>query len=943
VAPFLSALRRFIRSAWRTRQQRRAFALALVGGGSVAVYAFLYVVQLNFRIDSAVTNAKQSAQNLADVLAEHTARTFEALDRTLHEAAIIWRDQQIAQNPEAARAALLHLKQTQPAIIALGWTDAAGNLIAHTYPDDPPRRNVSDLPHFIAQRDATSDQFFISPPIRSAATGRWITAISRRLTNPDGSFAGVVVAPVDPEYFTAIYGALRLGNNGSVALVHSDATVMARVPSVPGAVGQSLANLPLFAEGHAPAARESVSPVDGVRRLFGYKVVPGLGMVVFVTYDRADVVGPVLQQARTFGPWIGAFLVMILVGIVFLVRQTREVESKSAILQTTFATMEQGVIVHTAQGALPVYNQRALDLIGFPESLMKSSHSAEALIDFQKRSGEFDNLTAEQLDEVKRRVHSNEPYHYERERPNGTVLEIRGVPMPNGGMLRTYTDITTRKATERMLQEAKLRAETAAQAKTDFLANMSHELRTPLTAILGVAELLLRGGQTDEQRRTYLEKQLWAGRGLLQLINDILDFSKIEAGQLALEAIPFSPHDKARACMNLVADEAARKGLSTAIEIADGVPQRVLGDPTRVRQVLTNLLSNAVKFTERGSVRLAVERAGETLRFSVIDTGIGIAAEKLPSLFERFSQGDSSTTRHYGGTGLGLAISKRLAELMGGEIGVSSEPGRGTIFTFTMPLREAGAQLARAATSLRAAVAHRILLAEDNETNRELIAAVLGQAGHEVVSVADGAAACEAARERHFDVILMDVQMPVTDGYAATRAIRAQGANQRTPIIALTANTLPEEAARCRKAGMDRHVAKPVEWPRLFALMDELVPDSRAGGGVLDITVIERLRGLIGAQNVANLLRMFELEGREQFFAEPETPEQLTAIAREAHSFGGSAAMLGFTELAAACRVLQSAPFADAAGALQACRTARDRALAEAARISAEVAASAVA
>lgn len=956
---FVLRLTRLIRSPWKTISQRQAYALAIFGAVLVLAITILYAVQLNTRLDAAISGAKQSAQNLAEVLAEHTARTFEALDRTLNEAAIIRRDHEAGRYAafDAARAALLHLKKSQPAIIALGWTDAAGNLKAHTYPHDPPRPNISDLPHFTAQRDAAADSFVISPPLRSAATGRWISAVSRRFSNPDGSFSGVIVAPLDQDYFTEIYRLLRLGANGSVTLLHSDATVMVRIPFVSGAVGQSLATTRLFTQ-HIPAAaagaHDSVSPVDGIRRLFGYKVVPGLGMVVIVTYQRSEVLEPVYQQARTFGSIVALLVISIIIGIVLLIRQAREIASKRSILEATLANMDQGLIVRGADGTLPVYNQRALDLLGFPAELMTFNPTTDELIEYQRRQGEFDNLTAHEMSALKRKI-ENGSYVYERRRPNGVFLEVRGVAMTGGGMLRTYTDITARKAAEQTLDEARQRAEAATQAKTEFLANMSHELRTPLTAILGVSELLLMGDQTAEQRRAFLEMQGRAGRGLLAAINDILDFSKMEAGKLGIETVSFSLHDKVHACLELVADEVGKKGLELVASIADDVPDRVVGDPIRLRQVLTNLLSNGVKFTERGSIRLTVEKIGPagTICFAVTDTGIGIASDKLPTLFERFSQADSSNTRHFGGTGLGLAISKRLVELMGGEITVRSELGHGSTFSFSLSLTEDRSNsLPAARLPLRSSTrAYRILLAEDNDTNRQLIAAVLHQAGHEVVGVSNGAAACEAAIHDRCDAILMDVQMPVMDGYAATRAIRAaQGDHVRTPIIALTANSLPDEAERCRDAGMDFHAPKPLDWARLFSALDRLVEQSMQDGAskaslvdsqgiersrtatpILDPATLSELRALIGQQNLASLLHMFEIEARQRFGSMPRSPEDRAAIIAEVHSFGGSAGMLGFAELMEACRYFKGAASTEQtlAVALETCRAARDRALVE--------------
>jgi signal transduction histidine kinase/DNA-binding response OmpR family regulator len=517
-------------------------------------------------------------------------------------------------------------------------------------------------------------------------------------------------------------------------------------------------------------------------------------------------------------------------------------------------------------------------------------------------------------------------------------------------------DITKQKAAEQALQEAKQRAEAAANAKSQFLANMSHELRTPLTAILGVTDLLLAGDYRAAQRRDFLELQRTAGRGLLTLINDVLDFSRIEAGQLAIENVPFSLRAKVKNCTALVADDAARKGLELVSWIADDVPDVVLGDPARLRQVLINLLSNAVKFTDRGTVRLTLERLTEaappSLRFAVVDTGIGIAPEKLPQLFERFVQADSSTTRRFGGTGLGLAISKRLAELMGGRLEVESKPGRGSTFSLMLELREpAEMPIAPAATAAPSYAAYRILLAEDNDLNRQILSTVLVQAGHDVTSVSCGTQAIAAASRDRFDIILMDVHMPGMDGYAAARAIRTgEHTARRVPIIALSANPLADEADRCRDAGMDLYVPKPVDWPRLFAVMAELVAESSGAGGradppaddaaevqggtILDAAKLDDLRRQIGDINTANLLQMFEIEARSQFAADRVESPSDQMLAQQSHNFAGAAGMLGFVEFMLACRAFEAAVSskADLTTAYERCRRARDRALAELAR-----------
>jgi CheY-like chemotaxis protein/nitrogen-specific signal transduction histidine kinase len=515
------------------------------------------------------------------------------------------------------------------------------------------------------------------------------------------------------------------------------------------------------------------------------------------------------------------------------------------------------------------------------------------------------------------------------------VLEVRSVPTGDGGIVRTYSDITTRRKNEVALRQERDRAEAAARATAEFLSNMSHELRTPLTAIIGVSDMLLNGPQSPNQLRHFMEMQRNAGRGLLSVINDILDFSRIEAGQLELEEAPFSLKEIAQDCIKLVSDQAQRKGVKPMVAVASNVHDRVIGDSTRLRQVLLNLVSNGVKFTHSGYVALTVERipgAKHAIRFAVADTGIGIRPENLAVLFQRFAQADSSTTRRFGGSGLGLAISRQLVAMMGGDVEVSSELGQGSTFSFTIELPPGQDAQPELMPPLPQRVAcYRLLVAEDNELNRQIIKAMLEHAGHQVVVVNDGAEAVRVAIRSEFDAILMDVHMPEMDGYAATRAIR--NATRQTPllpIIALTANALSDEAERCLAAGMNVHVPKPVNWPALFTIIDRLVLECREkrnreadqiadrktgsnvlqGNSILNEATLAVLRTSIGDENTANLLKLFVVEAKQRFLFEPTSPEARVGIAEEAHTFGGSAGMLGFEALANACGALHAAALA---------------------------------
>ncbi|SOD99901.1 PAS domain S-box protein [Caenispirillum bisanense] len=401
------------------------------------------------------------------------------------------------------------------------------------------------------------------------------------------------------------------------------------------------------------------------------------------------------------------------------------------------------------------------------------------------------------------------------------------------------------------LEAARIESENANEAKSRFLAMMSHELRTPMTGVLGMADLLL-ASQLEARQRTWVDMLRRSGATLLTLLDDILDFSKIEAGQLTIEQVDYSPAAILHEVVQLLATRASEKGVVLEVHEDAAPPPAVVGDPTRLRQVLFNLVGNAVKFTEAGRVVVRLGAAdrlagdGWRLRFEVVDTGIGMTDEQMARLFKPFSQADSSTTRRFGGTGLGLAISRSLAEAMGGAIGCTSRPGHGSTFWFTAvvrdgsPLRLAQGHDDSALLSTPAAQRLRILVAEDNDTNRLLLTEALTGQGHEVVAVENGALAVEATTQYRFDIVLMDMQMPVLDGLGAARAIRATEAAPGTlPIVALTADVL---MARHEAAGGDvlsAVLTKPIDWARLDSTMRRLtasrvgtLADTEALGGV---------------------------------------------------------------------------------------------------------------
>ncbi len=846
-------------SEWPAARQERLLGLASLAFAVVVVTATgLHALQLHEAIRHAAENR---LANLARILAKEVNRTLVQTRRLTDELA-----DGLALDgvrPSGPDGLLDSLPRQQTLLREIAIVDARGRVVASS-----DRRSVgidvSDRGFTARAPDERDDRFEIEPP----SPGRGLRpdpAASAGTAALDGHLTLVRGPGGDPQSrrIVAVIGThslvgdlrfLASADDVDISLHRYDGRLLATTDR--RAAARADTN-PIFSD-FLPD-RENGSFVerasDGRAWLAHFDTTADFPLIVEVRVsDEAiaerwerELVAPALVLAIT------------LVAIALYTRMTAGALRRRARSEELAATQERrlrnivdtaadGIVTVDGRDVVREYNRAAEAITGIPardvidrpvsELLRAARIDADALRVLRAQRAA---LLAQGTEETTGPV---TPLHAVR--PDGTPMVLSlalSEVLDQGETLLTgiVRDITELRRQEQALRDARDAAEAAADAKAQFLAMMSHELRTPMTGILGMIDLL--GDSTlDAEQQHFLRVLRGSARSLLGVLNDALDYSKIEAGRLELERIDFQPEDIAREVVELSSHAASRRGIVLSLRVLtpDGTLPAVSADPTRLRQVLVNLVGNAIKFTEHGKVEVSadartLEDGRIALSFEVADTGVGIPATVLPSLFQPFRQADSSTTRRFGGTGLGLAICRRLVEAMDGEIGIDSQVGEGSTFCFTVRLAAAGdrpGQGQDAPERVRSTVRGlRVLVAEDNPTNRLLVGTWLRRASHHVDMVDNGVKAVAAARDNDYDLVLMDMQMPELDGASATREIRRlDGPRARVPIFALSADALPQGRARYLESGLDGFLTKPIDWQELERVLRRCSGDPERAG-----------------------------------------------------------------------------------------------------------------
>jgi len=829
-------------NAFRALPERVRLALTLVTG--VAIIWSLACYDLYRSRASELRASEQITVFQAQAFAENARSTI----KRINEIALDLRSYWIGNR--AGFADIVRRRQEYSGDVAfqVAVIGADGYLEYSNLASGGERVFLGEREHFRAHsRVPGRDRLFISKPVLGKVSGKWSIQFTRPIFGPTG-FAGVIVISVNPGSF-AEFGQNNILRAYEVsAMVANSGEIMARHPKLEQYIGQTLHDTPFQSRGDIPLSGhyQRVAETDGAERIYSYFRIP--------EYELNFVVGRTLEHA--LAPYFAhrrvvlavTSLVTVLVALLLALQlranaaraeMERQLRRSQSMLWSAVEAVGEAFVIYDEDDRLAYCNDQCRVYHGKGADLLVPGRPYEEILRLGAERGQYpaavgriDAWVAEAL-----AAHRDGNTVVIQKTDDGRWLRVLDRFTPEGFRVGFRIDITE-------LYEAKDAAESANRAKNDFLANMSHEIRTPLNGMLGMAQVLLAPELAEQERINCARIILRSGQTLLALLNDILDIAKVEAGMVRLELAACSPVELIRESALLFAAAAHLK--QQKIEVASTLPaeRQYLADPNRLRQMLANLIGNAIKFTERGVIKVDVhqveaDQGGALLEFAVIDSGIGIAEQDFGRLFEPFSQLDSSATRSYGGTGLGLSIVRKLARLMGGDAGLTSELGRGSRFWFRIragfgpdpvaPPAGDAASPQRTPARLRG----RVLVADDDVIHRKVFELILAQHGLSCHVCENGRQAVEAVESgEQFDLILMDIAMPVLDGLGALEQIRRwQAAHglRVCPVVAITANAFDEDRQRCLAAGMDDFIVKPIVFQSLGQLLMKWLPADRVG------------------------------------------------------------------------------------------------------------------
>jgi signal transduction histidine kinase/CheY-like chemotaxis protein/HPt (histidine-containing phosphotransfer) domain-containing protein len=919
---------------------RRSKVILLTLSGLLAVFSYFLLGSYQ----EVLHDAETTTRNLTLVI---ESRLHGDIERTTGVLAFIARDvspdlmrkSAVEPHKAAISARLAGLLENFPAVAVTNVFDAAGDLL---YSSNPATAafNIADRPFFAPLRDDPKAGHVFSDVQVSRSTGQPALVVLRASRDSSGKFLGIVSAVINLDSYAEILGNIDVGNQGVMLVRRTDnSKLVMRFPKG----SASLLNQPLPADnpirlridaGENSGTLTYIASTDGIERIASFLRLKKFPFYIQVALSKSDYLAGWYLQAGITGALIAGFLLFMGFS---LLREKRsdtaqdrleeQLNRNERILTTAIETIDEAIAVYDPQDRLAYFNEKYRQAYASVAEIIVLGQSFEHIIRLWKQKTRPDLSEAELDAWVGERLAAHHSggvlvQHADNDR----WLRIVEKKAPTGHIVGFRVDITE-------LMRAKEAAEAASRAKSNFLAMMSHEIRTPMNGITGMVSLLLETELSREQR-DFAETVKTSSAALLNIVNDILDFSRVEAGRLELDSIDFDLRAMLQGVVDLLSFRAAEKGLTLQLRVAPDIPNALKGDPGRLRQVLVNLGGNALKFTPRGEISLSVSLQlsaadAPTLRFEVRDSGIGIAAAKQAELFQPFSQIDASTTRRFGGSGLGLSISKHLIELMGGEIGVQSAEGAGSTFWFTLRLPLAQSVPVRvaevaspAAESMK--LSGRILVVEDNPTNRKVMQAILGRHGMSSECVENGQQAVDVITAGNIpDLVLMDCQMPVMDGFEATRRIRLWESEQgrvrlptHLPIVALTAGAFEEDRQRCLAAGMDDFLAKPIVIETVLATLrhwlvprqGETVPGPQpvlpaVGADGADAPVFEEASLISQLDNDRELARVIiesALEDIPKYFTQLEqamTAADWKEAKRYTHTMKGLSAQIGGTRL----------------------------------------------